>query len=386
MSSPRPRPGKLRRASLPKPPLMDVRVIAQRTHESARDARCCTAAISSSPPRRSCPRRCPCCRPEARRRKGTAADASRSRALAGQPENPLTPRVTVNHVWGKLFGEGLVQDRRRLRRARRTAHSSRVARLAGRRVHGARLEPEEASQAHRDVRHLSSEQRPGTASDLHGDRPARTNSSGGRTASASRARSCATCTSPPAACSAPKVGGPSVFPPMPPDIAALSYAGNFKWTTSKGEDRYRRGLYTFFKRTAPYPDLITFDCPDANTTNVKRTVSNTPLQALTTLNSEAFAEAAQAMSRRILTEPLATDDDRLTRAFRLCLARPPSPHEVAVLKKLLAESRAFYTSDPAAAKEATGSYDVKGVPPEESAAWIATARIVLNMDEFITRE
>ena len=75
-----------------------------------------------------------------------------------------------------------------------------------------------------------------------------------------------------------KIGGPSVFPPIPEGIDALSYAGNFKWTTSKGEDRYRRGMYTFFKRTAPHPDLTTFDCPDANTTNVKRTVSNTPLQ------------------------------------------------------------------------------------------------------------
>ena len=102
--------------------------------------------------------------------------------------------------------------------------------------------------------------------------------------------------------------------------------------------------------------------------------------------AEAFAEAAQSMSRRLLTESLATDDDRLTRAIRLCLARPPSAREVAALKKLLAESRAYYKGDAAAAKEATGTYAIKGVPPEETAAWTATARIVLNMDEFITRE
>ena len=145
-------------------------------------------------------------------------------------------------------------------------------------------------------------------------------------------------------------------------------------------------MYTFFKRTAPHPNLITFDCPDANTTNVKRTVSNTPLQALTTLNAEAFTEAAQAMSRRVLAESHASDDDRLARAIRLCLARPPSPREVTALQKLLADSRAYYKKNAAAAREAIGSYTIQGVPPEESAAWTATARIVLNMDEFITRE
>ncbi|MEE3220715.1 MAG: DUF1549 and DUF1553 domain-containing protein, partial [Planctomycetota bacterium] len=82
-----------------------------------------------------------------------------------------------------------------------------------------------------------------------------------------------------------KIGGPSVFPPMPPDIAALSYANNFKWNTSKGDDRYRRGMYTFFKRTAPHPNLTTFDCPDANTAKVKREISNTPLQSLALLNN-----------------------------------------------------------------------------------------------------
>jgi len=73
-----------------------------------------------------------------------------------------------------------------------------------------------------------------------------------------------------------KVGGPSVFPPMPADVAALSYADNFKWKTSQGEDRYRRGMYTFFKRTAPHPNLVAFDCPDANTAALSRRTSNTP--------------------------------------------------------------------------------------------------------------
>jgi hypothetical protein len=173
---------------------------------------------------------------------------------------------------------------------------------------------------------------------------------------------------------------------MPPDIADLSYANNFKWATSTGEDRFRRGLYTFFKRTAPHPDLTTFDCPDANLTNIKRTVSNTPLQALTTLNAEAFSEASRAMSQRVLKEPLKTDTDRLTRAFRLCLGRLPSAKELAALDKLLRDSRAYYQSQSEEAKAMTGTYAVPGISSQESAAWAATARIILNMDEFITRE
>ena len=96
-----------------------------------------------------------------------------------------------------------------------------------------------------------------------------------------------------------KFGGPSVFPPLPAGVAALSYSNNFKWKASEGEQRYRRGLYTFFKRTAPHPNLITFDCPDSNTTNVRRRTSNTPLQALTMLNNEVFVEASRAFARRL---------------------------------------------------------------------------------------
>ena len=95
------------------------------------------------------------------------------------------------------------------------------------------------------------------------------------------------------------IGGPSVYPALPPGIAELSYAGNFKWDLSKEADRYRRGMYTFFKRTSPHPNLITFDCPDANLTCVDRNRSNTPLQALVVLNNESFAEAARRLARRL---------------------------------------------------------------------------------------
>ncbi len=184
-----------------------------------------------------------------------------------------------------------------------------------------------------------------------------------------------------------KVGGPSVYPLLPPGIAELSYAGNFKWNLSEGADRYRRGMYTFFKRTAPHPNLITFDCPDANLTCVDRSKSNTPLQALVAMNNESFAEAARALAARALNDNLNSNDtDRLALAFRWCVARPPTEFEVTELEKLLNESRHWYEAHPDDAKKLVGSTKVDGRSAETIAAWITTARILINLDEFITRE
>ena len=183
-----------------------------------------------------------------------------------------------------------------------------------------------------------------------------------------------------------KVGGPSVFPPLPPDVAALSYANNFKWNTSPGEDRYRRGMYTFFKRTSPHPNLIAFDCPDSNTTSVVRRTSNTPIQALTTLNNETFVEAAQAFAGRILALDATDEATRMGEALRLCVAREPSGIEVQRFVELLSTSRAYYAENPEAAQELVGAHLPDGVEPAEGAAWVAVARIALNLDELITRE
>ena len=184
-----------------------------------------------------------------------------------------------------------------------------------------------------------------------------------------------------------KVGGPSVFPALPPGIAELSYAGNFKWTISNDTDRYRRGMYTFFKRTAPHPNLITFDCPDANLTCVDRNKSNTPLQALVGLNNESFAESAQAFAKRILGSGENADaKSRLETAFRICVARSPSERDLNELLDLLEASRRWYADHVDQAKALVGSFAVPNISIQENAAWIATARILINLDEFITRE
>ncbi|TVP99917.1 MAG: DUF1553 domain-containing protein [Planctomycetaceae bacterium] len=199
------------------------------------------------------------------------------------------------------------------------------------------------------------------------------------------------------------VGGPSVFPPLPPGVAELSYANNFKWALSDGGDRYRRGMYTFFKRTSPHPTLITFDCPDSNTSQLSREISNTPLQALTMLNNVVFAEASVALAARVLsetasevaaedvTEDTSQDATRLRHAFRLCLSRDPDAEELDRFADLLAAGLAHYREHPDQARRLIGVANVKpdageGAEPARLAAWASTLRILLNLDEFIVRE
>ena len=183
-----------------------------------------------------------------------------------------------------------------------------------------------------------------------------------------------------------KVGGPSVFPPIPAGVADVNYNSAFKWNLSQGEDRYRRGMYTYFKRTAPHPGLITFDCPDSNVTTIQRARSNTPLAALITLNSESFVETAQALARRVLNEKTALDDTgRIEHAFRLCLSRDPVPAERDRLASLLEDSRAWYRERDTEAAELAGEKLPEGLSANEAAAWTATVRVLLNLDEFLTR-
>jgi hypothetical protein len=182
------------------------------------------------------------------------------------------------------------------------------------------------------------------------------------------------------------VGGPSVRPPQPAGISELTYAGSARWVESTGNDRHRRGMYTWFQRTSPYPMLMTFDAPDSNLCCVRRERSNTPLQALTLLNDAVFFECAQALGRRILAEQPGTTPERIRHAFRLCLVREPSPSELTRLEQLFEELRATCRSKPEAAAQLLGKTKPAGVDPAEAAAWIALARTILNLDEFVTRE
>jgi mono/diheme cytochrome c family protein len=184
----------------------------------------------------------------------------------------------------------------------------------------------------------------------------------------------------------PRIGGPSVRPPQPSGISELTYAGSARWIESKGPDRYRRGLYTWFQRTSPYPMLMTFDSPDSNVCCVRRDRTNTPLQALTLLNDTVFTECAQALGRRILDLPAAKVEERIDYAFRLCLARRPATSELVLLRGLYEDLVRVCRKQPGEAARLLGKMKPNGVSIPEAAAWVALARTVMNLDEFVTRE
>ena len=186
---------------------------------------------------------------------------------------------------------------------------------------------------------------------------------------------------------APAIGGPSVRPPQPPGISDLTYAGSARWVESQGNDRYRRGMYTFFQRTSPYPMLMTFDAPDANICAAKRERSNTPLQALTLLNDRVFVETAQALGRRLLEgEGCPCPDCRGTEAFRICLGREPTQEESKALGLLYASLLAEAQRAQSAGKLPPGSGEAPSTDPVQETVWFAIARTLMNLDEFVTRE
>ena len=183
-----------------------------------------------------------------------------------------------------------------------------------------------------------------------------------------------------------RIGGPSAFPPQPPGISELSY-GATPWLTSKGPDRFRRGLYTYLKRTSLYPGLTTFDAPTTETTCPMRIRSDTPLQALQVLNDSVFVEAAQGLARRIVRET--PPDDRIDLAFRLCVSRPPTQTEATAVRDFYQRQVNRFRDGSLKAELVTNSEAFpkpKDTDLNELAAWTTVARALLNLDETVTKE
>ncbi len=178
----------------------------------------------------------------------------------------------------------------------------------------------------------------------------------------------------------PNLGGKSVFPPQPDSVTEVAY-GAFKWTPSVGPDRYRRSLYTFAKRTAPFAMSTTFDGPTGEACLVKRETSNTPLQALTTLNDILFIEAAQALGSKLAAIP--GDDAAKTRElYQRVLARTPDADELRLMQSFVAGQRTRLQQGELVAAEVSGVKDATAV---EAAAWTLAARTMFNLDEFMTK-
>jgi hypothetical protein len=181
-----------------------------------------------------------------------------------------------------------------------------------------------------------------------------------------------------------RVGGPSVYPPQPVGVAEVAYDGA-PWPTSTGADRYRRGLYTYMKRTTPYAAGVTFDAPTGEEICPQRARTTTPLQALTLLNDKVYLEAAQALAKRVM-DHAESDAARIAYAYMLVLAREPDATEAARITDFLSTTRGALQSDAARARQVAGPIGVlSAAPSPELAAWTAVCRAILNLDETITR-
>lgn len=330
------------------------------------------------------------------------------------PANPLTPRVTVNRIWQQYFGTGLVATENDFgTQGEQPTHPELLDWLARELVQGgASKSAWSLKQLHRQIvtsavyRQSSAMRADLLAKDPYNKllgRQSRIRLEAEVIRDAGLAASGLLDVA---------VGGPGVYPPQPEGIYVFTQQRKF-WQTSTGGDRYRRGMYTYFWRSSPYPFLMTFDAPDANSACTRRVRSNTPLQALTLANDRAFLEMAQALGTRVLDEAPAADLERVAYMFRLCLAREPHSPEVERLAQFVAAQRAAFkknpelaatltspakdpaataTTDAPAAKENVPVAATTTVKPTsdpqiiERAAWIATARVLLNLDEFITRE
>ena len=186
----------------------------------------------------------------------------------------------------------------------------------------------------------------------------------------------------------PKIGGPSVFPPQPEGLWQAAFNGQRTWAASHGTDKYRRALYTFWRRTVPYPSMATFDAPSREICAIKRVRTNTPLQAFVTLNDPVYVEAAQALARRIVAEGGSNLDDHVRFALQLCLCRQPRPEQLEQLIELyqgeLVRYRKNREAAVALATEPLGALP-SGMDPAELAAWTTVANVLLNLDGVLTK-
>ena len=320
-------------------------------------------------------------------------------------ENPLTARVTVNRFWETLFGRGIVETSEDFgTQGEPPSHPELLDYLASELVRHAwdtkwLVKQIVNSATYRQTSHVSEqlEQR---------DPFNRLLARGPRIrSSAEMIRDQALALS---GLLSNKLGGPSVYPPQPKLGFRSAFGGSTDWESSGGADRFRRGLYTSWRRTTPYPSMITFDAPSREFCTIRRLPTNTPLQALVTLNDPVYVEAAQGLARRTLAEcrraPATAGDplpaeaaeetptpgtaEIVSRMFRTVLARPPEPSEVARLETVYHQSLERYQADAEMARAI--ATDPLGPAPEDLelpdlASWTVVANVVLNLDETIAR-
>ena len=293
----------------------------------------------------------------------------------GSKENPLTARVAVNRIWEHYFGQGIVETTEDFgTQGERPVNQELLDWLAVefmdqgwsfKKLHRTIV----LSNAYRQTSRVTPEL-------LQADPYNRLISRGPRfRLEAEMIRDVSLAAS---GLLSAKLGGPSVMPPQPPGVWDIPYNDD-KWEESKGEDKYRRGIYTFIRRSAVYPAMMNFDATSREFCTVRRIRTNSPLAALTTLNDEAFFEMAQAFAKRIAAEGGSNDSSRVTYAFRTVAARTPKPGEQDPLLSWLAKERAYFESHTDEAQRIGGG-------AAELAPWTMLANVLLNLDETLTKE
>ncbi len=296
--------------------------------------------------------------------------------------NPLSARVTVNRIWQQYFGTGLVQTENDFgTQGERPSHPELLDWLATEFIaRGWSMKSLHKLIVTSATYRQSSAYRPAVAKIDPANRLLARQSRLRLEAEIIRDAALAT-----SGLLTRTIGGKGVYPPQPDGVYAFTQ-NDKKWKANTDEDRYRRGMYTYFWRSQPFPALMTFDFPEANVTCTRRVRSNTPLQALTLANDISFVETARALARRITTETSPDDEERIRFAFQLCLAREPSSLEMRRLELLIRQQREAYAADEAAAAKLWGATKNDKDDIVELAAWTAFSRVLMNLDEFITRE
>ena len=294
------------------------------------------------------------------------------------PDNPLTPRVTVNRHWQAFFGRGIVATLEDFgHQGDPPSHPELLDWLAGafrddlgwstKKLHRLIVTSATYRQASSVVPTLAARD-PANVLLARGPR-VRLDAEVIRDSMLAAA-----------GILSPKMGGPGVRPPQPEGITEVTFGGP-KWPASTGEDRHRRSIYTYQKRTAPFAMSVTFDGPSGEACVVRRDVSNSALQALTLLNDPMFMEAARALGAAVM-QAGSGDDVRLTDLGRRLLARPFDPIEHAALAEYLATQRQRIAAGELDAARLAGG---PGPDAAEQAAWMLVARAAMNLDEAIVK-
>ena len=298
-------------------------------------------------------------------------------------DNPLTARVAVNRIWAQLFGRGIVETEEDFGiQGALPTNQALIDQLAVMFMHDwnvkelireivltdtyGRSSLASSVAERRDPRNIHLSHYPRRRLDAEGVRDQSLAISG---------------------LLSPTIGGPSVYPPQPDGLWQAAFNGERNYPTSMGADRYRRGLYTFWRRTVPYPSMATFDAPSREACTLRRQPTNTPLQALVTLNDPAYIEFAQGFAIRVLTESKGTDRQRAAWALENATLQKPTSKQIDAVVALLTAERTRLSKDMDSAKQLAdpAAHPLpKNLDIVDAAAWTVTSNVILNLDQVLT--